>query len=66
MQGCMINKKGGMVQDRFLDKEHDQKEEKKNVRRERKESESGIINLHYRNQPKCHGIDRCAWERCIV
>lgn len=54
--------KGSMGENRFLDKEHEWKEEKNNVRRERKECESEIINLHYSNQPKCHDIDRCAWE----
>lgn len=63
---CLINKKGSMGENGFLDKEHKLKAEKKNVRRERKECESRIINLHYRNQPKCHGIDRRARERCIA
>lgn len=53
---------GQCEENRFLDKEHEWKEEKNNARRERKECESEIINLHYSNQPKCHGIDRCAWE----
>lgn len=42
-------KKSSMVDNRFLDKEHDWKEKKKNMRRDRKECESGIINLHYKN-----------------
>lgn len=58
--------KGSQGGNRFLDKEHERKEEKTNVRRERKECEREIINLHYRNQTKCHGIDRRAREWCIA
>lgn len=58
--------KGSRRGNRFLDKEHERKEEKTNVRRERKECEREIINLHYRNQPECHGIDRRARQWCIV